>query len=137
MGVSITATNSEYDFYMGYGGFFNLRKNVALALDREFGENYALLSRCVTPRQFEENDAVANALITEKNLDEDVVEFLYASDCGGSVSHKTCRKIYDLIKDVDFGDKGFRYAAYRKDDYEDFKKFLLQCWSKRRRMRWE
>lgn len=137
MGVSITATNSEYDFYMGYGGFFNLRRNVALALDKDFGENYSLLSKCCTPRQFEENDAVANAIIAEKKLDENVVEFLYAPDCGGSISHRTCRKIYDLIKDVDFGDKGFRYAAYRKDDYEDFKKFLLQCWSKRRKMRWE
>lgn len=26
MGISITATNSSYDFDMGYGGFFNLRK---------------------------------------------------------------------------------------------------------------
>ena len=43
MGISITATNSKYDFYMGYGGFFSLRKNIALALDKEFGENYARL----------------------------------------------------------------------------------------------
>ena len=38
MGITVTATNSKYDFDMGYGGFFNLRKNIALALDKDFGE---------------------------------------------------------------------------------------------------
>lgn len=37
MGLSITANNSQYSFDCGYGGFFNLRKNVALAFDEELG----------------------------------------------------------------------------------------------------
>ena len=48
MGITITAKNSSYDFDMGYGGFFNLRKNIALALDKEFGENYEHLGSCWT-----------------------------------------------------------------------------------------
>ena len=32
MGVTITAIHSPYEFDMGYGGFFNLRKNIAFAL---------------------------------------------------------------------------------------------------------
>ena len=35
MGVTITDTHSPYEFDMGYGGFFNLRKNIAFALDKE------------------------------------------------------------------------------------------------------
>lgn len=35
MGLTITATNSKYEFDMGYGGFYNLRKNIAFALDKE------------------------------------------------------------------------------------------------------
>ena len=54
MGVTITATNSSYDFNMGYGGFFELRRNIALALDKEFGEVYGKLGSCFTHEQYEE-----------------------------------------------------------------------------------
>lgn len=39
MGVTITAKNSGFSFDMGYGGFWNLRNNIALALDEEFGND--------------------------------------------------------------------------------------------------
>ena len=136
MGVSISATNSIYEFDMGYGGFFNLRKNIAIALDKEFGENYALLGNCYTVDDYNKNDEVANAILERKHLDEDVVDFLYASDTDGKISYKVCGKIYNLIKDIDFGDKGFRYVAYRSNDYEEFKEFLKDCYSKRKSMVW-
>lgn len=121
---------------MGYGGFFNLRKNIALALDEEFGENYALLGNCYTVDDYNKNDMAANSILERKHLDEDVVDFLYASDTEGKISYKVCGKIYNLIKDIDFGDKGFRYAIYRRNDYEEFKKFLKDCYSKRKNMVW-
>lgn len=136
MGVSITATNSSYDFDMGYGGFFNLRKNIAMALNKDFGENYQLLSRCFTKKQFEENDRAANYLIEKYNLDTDIIDFLYMQDVDGEISYKTCKKIYDLIKDIDFDGKTFRYAAYAGNDYEDFKMFLKECYRYKRKMRW-
>lgn len=139
MGVTISATNSNYSFDMGYGGFFNLRKNIAMAIDKEFGDNYALLGACCTDQEFEEIDKAAEHLIRKKNLDhrcKDVLDFLYMPDSDGEISHRACKQIYDLIKDVDFGDKGFRYEKHRGDDYEDFKKFLMECYSSRRKMRW-
>lgn len=139
MGVSITATNSKYDFDMGYGGFFSLRKNIALALDRDFGQNYAGLARCYTPNQFRENDMMAEYIINKKHLDEkhkDVLDFLYLPDTGGEISHSTCKQIYDLIKDTDFEDRGFRYGAYSHNDYEEFKDFLLDCYRHHKKMRW-
>ena len=139
MGISITAVHSKYDFDMGYGGFFNLRRNIALALDKDFGENYSNLAICYTRSQFEENDRIAEYIINKKHLDEeygDIINFLYQADTNGSISYKTCKKIYDLIKDVDFGNKIFRYAAYAGNDYKEFKEFLLECYSHRRKMRW-
>ena len=139
MGVSITSKNSIYDFDMGYGGFFSLRKNIALALDKDFGENYSLLVKCVTERQFAENDRVAEYIINNKHLDreyKDVLDFLYMPDTGGSISYKACGKILSLIKDVSYEGQGFRYAAYRHNDYEEFKEFLKDCYSKRKSMRW-
>ncbi len=136
MGVSITANNSAYDFDMGYGGFFSLRKTVALALNKEFGENYALLGTCWTEEQFKENDKIADWYIKKNNLDKDVVDFLYQSDTNGKISYKTCGKIYDILKDKDLSDKGFRYGAYRHNDYEEFKDFLKECYSHRRNMEW-
>ena len=91
---------------------------------------------CHSSEDFAENDAVAEKIIRDKNLDEDILDFLYAEDCEGKISYKTCRKIYDLIKDVDFEKKGFRYAAYQNNDYEELKEFLTECYSKRRNMVW-
>ena len=139
MGLNITATKSSYDFYMGYGGFFNLRKNIALALDKDFGENYAKLINCHTDEEYAENDRMSEWIINSKHLDEnykEVLDFLYMSDCEGQISHKTCKQILDLIKEIDFEDKIFRYGAYAGNDYEDFKEFLAECYSNRRKLRW-
>ena len=139
MGVSITCKNPKYAFDMGYGGFFNLRKNIALCLNKEFGENYAMLSKCISKAQFEENDKNAEYLIAKHHLDNeyaDVLDFLYAPDCDGKINYRTCGKIYELIKNVDFGDKCFRYGAYANNDWEEFKIFLKDCYSHRKNMEW-
>lgn len=72
-----------------------------------------------------------------KEEDDDILDFLYASDCEGKAGHRTCKKIYDLIKDVDFHGQIFTYAAYSDGkDYEYFKGFLFECYSKKRNMIW-
>lgn len=140
MGVTITATNSKYRFDMGCGGFFNLRKNIAIALDPDFGQNYANLAKCHLPQHYKEHDHIANCLIKRKGLDKeyaDVIDFLYQPDDeDGKISHKTCKKIYELLETVNLKGKGFRYAAYMHNDYDEFKAFLLECYSYRRCMRW-
>ena len=139
MGIRITGKNSASDFDMGYGGFASLRKNIALALDKEFGENYARLTLCHSEAQFAENDKNADYIIEKNNLNQhkDILDFLYQSDCAGEVSSKTCKEILDLIKDIDFGDQRFQYASISENDYENFKKFLEECYRKRRKMKWE
>ena len=140
MGVTISANNSHYVFDMGGGGFFNLRKNIALAFDKEFGEHYETLIYRNSKEDFKAFDEKANKILSDsrfKDEDSDVLDFLFACDCEGKISYKTCKKIYELIKDIDFGEKIFTYAHYSKgDDYEMFKKFLKECYSHRRKMYW-
>lgn len=141
MGVDISANGSNREFRCGGGGFYNLRKNIALAYDKELGEHYAnMISALGVFGNAEEYDNKTNEILAHERFKEedcDVLDFLYASDCEGSISHKTCKKIYELIKDIDFGNKIFTYAAWSDGkDYEYFKEFLLECYKHRRKMRW-
>ena len=125
---------------MGSGGFMSLRENIALAFDKEFGEHYIKLRSIWKQEDFEAFDKETNRILADDRFHEedvDIVEFLFASDCGGEISYKTCKKIFDLIKDIDFGNKIFTYAG-RSDgkDYQYFKEFLKECYSNRRKMRW-
>ena len=140
MGVTITANNSSRSFDMGCGGFMSLRENIALAFDKEFGEHYSKFRSIWKQEDFEAFDKETNRILADDRFQEedvDIVEFLFASDCGGEISYKTCKKIFDLIKGIDFGNKIFTYAG-RSDgkDYQYFKDFLKECYSNRRKMRW-
>ena len=140
MGFTIYATNSSRNFDGGMGGFMNLRTNIAIAFDKEFGKHYSTLRKCVFEEDYDAFDEKTNKILSDerfKQEDEDVIDFLFASDCVGEISHRTCKKIYDLIKDIDFGNKIFTYGAYSDGkDYEHFKLFLLECYKHRRKMRW-
>lgn len=140
MGYTIYATNSSHSFDGGMGGFMNLRINIAKAWDKEFGEHYATLAHCHSKDDYELFDLIANKILSDerfKDEDKDILDFLFASDCEGEISYKTCKKIYNLIKDIDFGNKIFTYGAYSDGkDYERFKEFLLECYRYRRKMRW-
>lgn len=140
MGFTLTANKSSFSFDGGMGGFMSLRTNIAMSWDKEFGEHYATLSRCLWEEDYTRfNSRTKEILKNERFKDEDadIVAFLFASDCEGAISHKTCKKIYDLIKDVDFGEKIFTYGAYSDGkDYEHLKEFLLECYSHRRKAYW-
>ena len=141
MGFTIYSNNGSRDFDGGMGGFMSLRTNIALAFDKEFGEHYSTLRSCFREDDYKLFNAKTNKILSDdrfKQEDEDIVEFLFACDCGGEISHKTCKKIYDLIKDIDFGNKIFTYGAHSDGkDYEYFKDFLLECYSHRRKLRWK
>lgn len=140
MGVEIYSNGGSTSFCGGYGGFMCLRENIAKAFDAEFGEHYSKLVYCRSKEDCESFDKTANEILSDERFndeDEDIIEFLFANDCEGSISHKTCKKIYDLIKDIDFKGEIFTYGAHSDGkDYEHFKAFLLECYSNRRKMRW-
>ena len=139
MGLTIYANNEPISFDMGGGGFFDLRLNICKIFDKELGEVYSEI-----PLAFGIHNEInkrINEILSDDRFsddDEDIVDFLFASDCEGKISHKTCKKIYDLIKDIDFGNSYFQYINRRKPegDYEAFKRFLKNCYSNHRKMRW-
>lgn len=140
MGYTITATNSNYDFSGGYGQFKDLRENIALAFDKEFGRHYQTLGFCHSKDTIKLFNDKANKILQDdrfKDEDEDIISFLFAPDCDGSISYKTCKKIYDLIKDKDYKGQYLNYIAWSDgNDYEKFKEFLLDCYKHRRKMVW-
>ena len=143
MGVSIVCKNPKYGFDMGYGGFFNLRKNVALALDKEFGELYATLSKCWNDEELLKFDRKAEKMIADKHLDDnycDVLNFLFASDCEGKCRYKTCKQIEELLKTnydkLDLANKSFRYVCDAHNDYLEFMEFLRDCYKHHKNMEW-
>ncbi len=140
MGITLTANNSKYSFDMGAWGFFNLRANIADLFDEQFGKHYRKLSKCYDQTDYEEHDRITDEILSHprfRDEDADVLDFLYASDCQGKISYRTCGKLYELIKDVDFGKKCIRYAVHAHNDYEELKVFLKECYSHRRSAYWQ
>lgn len=143
MGVTITATNSNCDFDMGYGGFLNLRRNIAFALDKDFGNEYSSLKETIFlwEGEYKFQLEFTMNIINKKHLDDeykDVLDFLFMPDTEGKISYKTCRKIAGLLESrmSELKEKSFRYAAQAGNDYEDFVKFLKECVRYHRNMRW-
>ena len=85
---------------------------------------------------FDDYDRRAEAICEANQLDEEIVNFLYKPDtCTKSVSVKTCRHLWALIKDYD-DDVLYGYVA-RKDcaKFKDFKEIVRTCVEDKRVMR--
>lgn len=140
MGLSLQSKSSQIELTGGYGMLLKIRSRVAIAWDKEFGEHYSKLP-LIEEEDYEEFDKRTNEILREerfKDEDEDLLDFLFASDGEGKCNYKTCKKIYDLIKDVEYEGK-LRYATYpsiNKNDWEDFKQLLLDCYSHRSNLTW-
>ena len=135
--MGVTIENRKHAIDLGYGGFFNLRKTIAKCLDEELGELYAELTESHNYAKkgfssekefFENHDEKVLELCTRKQLDEEVVNFLYLSDCDSeSVSFKTCRHLWKYIKDYD---DDIRYGYLGRKDcamFKDFKQIVKEC----------
>lgn len=144
MGVSLYA-NSKYvpqTFDMSYGGFFALRSQIANAFDKEFGEHYSQLLKasCSFSGGTETFNKKMNQILADKrfNGEDDILDFFFASDCEGAIPYKTCKKLYNIIKDVDF-QSGFQYENFSngaEEDWEDLKEFFLGCYKAKVSARW-
>ena len=140
MGLCICSNGSHIELWGGYGMFFRIRERVAKAWDEELGEHYSKLSMAGiwSSQECKEFDAKTHEIFSHerfKNEDADLAEFLFMSDCEGSIGYKTCGKIYNLIKDIK-DDVVLRYAIDYDNDWEDLKQLLKDCYSHRSKLRW-
>lgn len=138
MGISIGGNYKNSICINGSSSsLIKIRNQVALAWDKEFGEHYITLE---TYDDYEEFDKKANEILSDKRFDDgddqDILDFLFTNDCNGKVSYKTCKKIYELIKDIEYNGN-LRYLAHSHNDWEDFKQLLRDCYSHRCYMMWE
>ena len=140
MGFELYANNCDKAFYGGYGDFFNLRKNIAKCLDKEFGEHYETLVHCHTKQEYSDFDKKAIVIIAKNHLEEnaDILDFLFAPDAGGTLNYKTALKIARLLEgQEELKNKKFTYVAYSNgEDYEELRRFLNDCYSHRRNVHW-
>lgn len=138
MGITIYAKGVDRSFDCGYIGFAHLRNRICEVYDKDLYNVYSDMKMCALYTS--EWTAKINAICNLKQFpdeDKDILDFFFESDCEGKISYKTCKKIYDLIKDIDFGGRIFTYAACSDGkDYEHLKEFLNECYQKRVSMRW-
>ena len=145
MGVTISSHRHSID--MGAGGYLRLRQTVSKLLNcKEFSDAYAELAlppfkKCQErgflslDDYYEDHDNRVVAICEANKLDPEIVNWLYSSDCGCSVTPKTCRHLWKLIEDYDdnviYGYCGRPNAAR----FKDFKQIVEECAKERRVMR--
>lgn len=107
--MGITISSKRYSCDMGYGGFGRFRNTVAEKTCKEFYEHYLLLSSKDAmfsmgderKKYFETYDAKTEDFVSNGIVAIGVANFLYQSDCNGSIDRKQTKQIYELIKDCD------------------------------------
>lgn len=140
MGVTIESLNYSID--LGYGGFNNIRKRVAQLTGKEIGEHYEELDKGMflptSERKvfFEEYNKKISKLEERHSLPHGILDFLYASDCGGTVSPEKCEQIYEVIKGYD---DDILYGYCGRPDcamFKDFKELVKDCVDNKCDMEW-
>lgn len=76
--------------------------------------------------------------ISEKHSGEydEILHFLYASDCEAKIPYQICEKIYDVIKDYD---DNICYGYAGRPDcamFKDFKNLVKDCIDNKCNMEW-
>ena len=140
MGVTINSKNHSMD--MGYGGFNRLRNKVAELTGKEIGEHYKNLDKGMflngTQREefFKEYNKKISELEGQFKIPCGILDFLYASDCGGKITFGKCKQIYEVIKDYD-DDVLYGYCG-RSDcaKFKDFKEIIKDCIDSKSSMEW-
>ena len=142
--MGVTIENSKYSIDMGYGGFKALRTKVAELTTpdiykhyRELDEAFSIFDKNERKIFFDKYDAKIEELSTKYDGKYDpVLDFLYASDCSGSITSDVCEAIYDIVKDYD-DDICYGYVG-RPDCamFKDFKNILKDCIENQENMEW-
>lgn len=140
MGVTIESKNHSID--LGYNGFNRLRAKVAELSDNDLGLHYKDLNQAPfidgdgKKEFFKEYNEKIVKIVDKNKIPHAVPDFIYQSDCDGSLSPEQCLVIYEVIKDYD-DDILYGYSG-KKDcaKFNDFKTLLKDCIDNNTKLEW-
>ena len=141
--MGVTVKSKDFSMGLGYGGFLRLRKKVAELTGKEIGEHYAYLEKGM----FSINESERKKFLDQYNkkttelakthkIPIGILEFLYSSDCNGSLAPSKCKQIYKIIKNYD---DNILYGYAGKPDcakFKDFKAIIKNCIDNKCSMKW-
>lgn len=141
MGITIESKNHSID--LGGRGFYRLRMKVAELSALDICELYKELKEGMFLVGSERKDfindynkklnKVASKYNDEKN---NVLDFLYTSDCDGEMDVEHCKSLYEVIKEYDdnilYGYNGRADCA----TFKDFKEIVKDCIETETAMTW-
>ncbi|MGX8833989.1 hypothetical protein ACWG0P_07225 [Amedibacillus sp. YH-ame6] len=129
MGLDISIKGMSYEdtYHCGYITFGLYRCAVATAYNKEFGEIYEKPYKNFFYESNEEDIKRWNEL-----CNDDLDLFLNHSDCGGKLTWKECKKIYDVMKDLKVNMRGHNYATMNEYDmHQQWLNMFKFCATKR------
>lgn len=130
MGVTFHSPGADHT--ISYGSFMVLRRRIAHLVDDELGDLYDLLfdnTAIAWQDPYYEMRVEEYAAKKHGELD-DVIDFLYASDCEGSCPPDTCARIAGYMEPVldDEGGRVYGYIAHSDAmTFADFYRMLVEC----------
>ena len=131
MGICLMANNRKgpFEWDMGYGSFFYLRKTVGDALADNAYEAWLKTDDKTPKDKLHRLCEIFHMLVGDA-----VYDFLTQSDCEGELSYKQCGELYNVIKDIKVdGYFGYTRCAH---SFDDFKELIRYCYSHRTKLVW-
>jgi len=147
MGVTMKSPKSSVD--MSYFGFARLQRDIAYMADMALGELVVIGRKVHTSEEaqcFEEEAAEqmqAYTLVHGQRSGK-IADFLFAEDCGGSVTYGCCQELLKVLTASNDREKQFAYTVYGYAGWgkdaargEDFIRLLRECADAKKPLRWD
>ena len=126
MGLDVSIKGLDYKdtYHCGYITFGLYRRKVANAYNKRLGELYEkTYKEDLTKEEIKEWNNICN---------DDLDIFLWHSDCDGKFTPKECKKIYDVLKDLNIEIQGHNYIEMNcYDMHKLWLNMFKYCYQKR------
>lgn len=146
MGISLFCRKTKMGYYLGYGGFANLRMKIANLCCPDFGKVYTeIFTNPIkisgTPKQkkdFQDHiNYVIQKCINDKKINPKVVDFCLQTDTKGKIRYGACKVIYDKINNSKSDDFIIGYAAQNNHlTWKLFIDLLKECYEHKSDLVW-
>lgn len=129
MGVSLKTKNKSID--MGYGSFFRLRRDIAKAINSDWGMQYEEL---LSSRRYDKLIDITANYLAENKISKHLVDFCLPPDAEGHITCWACKYIYQQIQNIDKEDRyGYVMAQI---SWEEMKNVFKDGSENRGGMKW-